>query len=158
MECRAAADPELRFSPSGAAVARIRTVASSRKKQDDGSWVDDKLCWMDVSAFGKLAENIAESVEKGDLLTIVGRLVTDEWNDRETGEKRSRLNLLADQVSVSLRFRTVRHGDGKADRSSSGGDDPWAGDPWAGAPQQNQQNQQQQQQSGATGSPEEPPF
>lgn len=109
MECNLAADPELRFAQNGTAVARLRTVANSRKRMDDGTWVDDKTCWIDVSVFGKLAENVAESAQKGDMLTVVGRLVTDEWEDRESGERRSKLNLLADQVAVSLRFRTVRH-------------------------------------------------
>lgn len=121
MEGRAGADPDLRFSPNGTAVAHLRVAASSYKPGDsEGQWVEDKTCWVDVSAFGGLAENIAESVVRGDLLTIVGKLVTDEWNDRQTGEKRSRLSVLADSVAVSLKFRTVRHGEGRAERQSGG--------------------------------------
>jgi single-strand DNA-binding protein len=128
MECRAAADPELRFSPSGVAVSRIRTVSSSRKRLDDGSWVDDKTCWLDVTCFKQLAENVAESVAKGDLLVVTGKLQTDEWEDRETGQKRSATKMIADSVAVSLAFRTVKHGSSSgASRSSTPDDD----DPFA---------------------------
>jgi single-strand DNA-binding protein len=108
MECRATADPELRFGPSGTAVAKIRTASSKRKQDDNGQWVDDKVCYLDVTCFGKVAENVAESVVKGDQLVITGTLQTDEWNDRETGEKRSKIACTAWTVAVSLATRGRR--------------------------------------------------
>ena len=144
MEARAAADPELRFASSGIAVARIRTVCSSRKRQDDGTWVDDKNCWLDVTCFKKLAENVAESVAKGDLLVITGKLQTDEWEDKDTGAKRSQIKMIADTVAVSLAFRTVRHGEGKAERSTGPDDD----DPFATPSSQ----------SGQSAQSDDPPF
>lgn len=128
MECRAVADPELRFGPSGTAVAKIRTASSKRKQDDNGQWVDDKVCYLDVTCFGKVAENVAESVVRGDQLVITGTLQTDEWNDRETGEKRSKIACTAWTVAVSLAWRTVRHGEGRAERETA---PPSSGDPWA---------------------------
>lgn len=131
IEGRCAIDPELRYAPSGIAVTRLRLVASSRKKDENDQWVDDRQLWIDVTAFRQLAENVAESVAKGDLVVVNGKLQTDEWE--KDGEKRSKIALLADSVSVSLAFRTVRHGEGKAARSTS---TEQANDPWASSPSQ----------------------
>jgi len=145
LEGRLAADPELRFSSGGLAIGRLRMVASSRKKNDNGEWVDDKTLWIDVTCFGRLAENTIESTAKGDLLTVVGRLQTEEWQDRESGEKRSKTAMVADSVSASLAFRTIKHGEGQAQRSSGQGERSRpADDPWATGP--------------ATGSNDDPPF
>lgn len=133
LEGRLAADPELRFATSGLAVGRLRMVASSRKKNDAGEWVDDKTLWIDVTCFGRVAENVAESTEKGDLLTVVGRLQTEEWTN-DDGEKRSKIALVADSVACSLAFRTIPHGAGRAQRSEGSQAGRPADDPWASAP------------------------
>jgi single-strand DNA-binding protein len=128
VECRAAADPELRFAPSGVAVARLRVVASDRRKNDQGEWEDADTLWLDVTAFKQLAENVAESVEKGDLLVITGKIRTEQWENAD-GEKRSKIAMIADTVSASMQFRTLPHGAGRASRSSepaASRDDPWA--------------------------------
>lgn len=141
MECRAVDDAELRFTPSGMAVAKIRCVASSRKKVNEGGeekWVDDKTCWLDVTAFKQQAENVAESVTKGTQLIVRGRLVTESWDDKETGAKRSKVTCLADDIGVAVRFDPVKVM--KAERAAGPAAEP-TDDPWA-AP------------SGA----EEPPF
>src|SRR5690348_6113573 len=91
-EFRAAADPNLRFAPSGTAVCDVRAVASSRKKQGD-EWVDDKTCWVRLTGFKRVAENMAESIEKGDLITVTGKVSTDEWEDKE-GQKRTTVNIV----------------------------------------------------------------
>lgn len=106
-EFRAAADPELRFSPSGIAVARLRAVASSRKKLDDGTWIDDKTVWVNLTAFKKVAENMAESFQKGDLLVVTGKLQIDEWEDREGG-KRTSVDILIDTIGHSTAFNPSR--------------------------------------------------
>jgi single-strand DNA-binding protein len=93
--------------------------------------VDDKTLWIDVTCFGRLAENVIESTRKGDLLTVVGRLQTDNWETKE-GEKRSKIALVADSAAASLAFRTIPHGAGQAERS--GGQQQQsrpAADPWA---------------------------
>ena len=126
IEGRMVADPELRFAPSGIAVAKFRLVASSRKKNESGEWVDDRTLWINVTSFKQLAEHVAESLGKGDLVVCTGRLQTDEWTT-ESGEKRSQTALVADTVGASLQFRTIKHGEGQVARSSG----QQANDPWA---------------------------
>jgi single-strand DNA-binding protein len=147
LEGRLAADPELRFSTSGLAIGSLRMVTSSRKKNDAGEWVDDKTLWIDVTCFGRVAENTIESTAKGDLLTVVGRLQTENWETKE-GEKRSKIALVADSIAASLAFRTIPHGAGKAERSSGKAPDRPADDPWASQPAS----------STAGGFSDDPPF
>lgn len=119
IEGRVVADPELRFSPSGVAVGSMRIVAASRKQNPETKeWEDDKTLWMNVSCFKTLAENVAESVAKGDMVVVTGRIFTDEWTSPE-GEKRSAVKMNADTVSVSLQWRTVPHGGGRTERTSA---------------------------------------
>lgn len=128
-EFRLAADPELRFTPSGKAVANVRLVASSRKKEGD-EWVDDKVLWINGSAWDKAAENIAESLSKGDLVLVQGQIQTREWTDKDDN-KRTSIELLIREIGPSLRFATARPV--KAERAAapaaSGAEDPWAGPP-----------------------------
>jgi len=133
MEGTLVADPELRFSPSGVAVGSFRLAANGRKfDKDKNEWVDDKVLWMRVVCFRQLAENAVESLRKGDLAVVIGKINTDEWEDAD-GNKRSAVQLVADSVAASLQFRTVTHGEGRASRSTGSvdrTDDPWA----SGAP------------------------
>lgn len=124
---RLAAEPELRFSQAGKAIARLRVVASDRRKNDNtGEWEDSDTLWLDVTCFDKLAENVCESVAKGDLLLVSGRLRTEEWNDRDSGAKRSKITLLADAVGASLQFRQIPHGSAQRSGSRSEGLRPQA--------------------------------
>lgn len=129
IEGRVVADPELRFSASGVGVCNFTIVASDRKKNEAGVWEDSGVLFQRCAAFKTLAENCAESIQKGDLVTVVGKLSQREWTDKE-GAKRTSYDLAADSVSVSLQFRVVPHGAGKAERGSAA---PAAADPWAGA-------------------------
>jgi single-strand DNA-binding protein len=132
-EFRAVADAELRFAPSGVAVAKVRAVASKQKKNDAGEWVDDKDCWVSVVAFKRLAENMAESILKGDLFVVVGKINTEDWEDKD-GNKRTSINVVADHIGPSLTFnpaipqRTERAsgGGGGGSKASSQDGDPWA--------------------------------
>lgn len=137
-EFRVVADPELRFSPGGTAVANIRLVANSRKKVND-EWVDDKVVWLRAVAFKTMAENIAESIEKGHLVTVTGRLQTEEYESN--GEKRQAYTVLIDTIGPSLAFRSAKvaasntgartggGGGGQQQQSSQSSGD--GGDPWA---------------------------
>ena len=110
IECRVAAEPELRFAQSGTAICRLRVVAADRRlNQQTNEWEDGDTLWLDVTAFKQLAENTVESVAKGDLLLIQGKLKTEEWQDRETGQKRSKVSLIADTIAASLAFRVLPH-------------------------------------------------
>lgn len=141
IECRLAADPDLKFSQSGTAVARLRVVAADRRRNEQsGEWEDGDTLWLDVTCFKQLAENVVESVAKGDLLLIQGKLKTEEWTDRESGQKRSKIAMIADTVAASLQFRTLPHaGATHAQRAANpvtqayGAGDPAArSNPWAG--------------------------
>jgi single-strand DNA-binding protein len=136
-EFRVAADPVLRFAPSGMAICKLRAVASSRKKVDD-EWVDDKSCWVNLTGFKKAAENMAESFVKGDLVTVTGRLQTEDWEDND-GNKRTSVEVVVDSIGAAVTWtpakiaRTERSssssssGGGGVSRSSSADTvDPWA--------------------------------
>ncbi len=98
-------DPELRFTPSGAAVANF-TVAVNRRFKNGDRW-EDKLdgffrcsCWRDM------AENAAESLRKGTRVVVVGRLSQRSWEDQE-GNKRSAVEVQVDEVAPSLKWATA---------------------------------------------------
>jgi single-strand DNA-binding protein len=119
------ADPELKYSQgeNPMALARVRLVANSRKKVD-GEWIDDKTLWMSGTAFGKVAENIAESVVKGSRVVVIGRLHTEEWE--KDGNKRSATALIIDKFAIDLMFDPAKSY--KRDAPQQGGNqssDPW---------------------------------
>jgi single-strand DNA-binding protein len=97
-------DPELRFSQSGKAVIKIACIAKKRVRDSNGEWTDGDPCFLDVTAFGKIAENAAESIVKGATITVDGVLEQQHWDDKETGEKRSKYAVVADSVSMSLKW------------------------------------------------------
>jgi single-strand DNA-binding protein len=139
VEGRITGDPELRFTQSGDAVASFTVASNDRKKGDDGKWVDaGETLFLRVSVWRQYAENVAESLVKGDSVIVTGRLGQRSYTDRE-GAKRTSYEIQADDIAVPLRFRTVRHGEGRAERGSQhqAADDPWAapasagGDPWS---------------------------
>lgn len=139
IEGRLGADPDLRFSPSGTAVASLRIVAADRRRKADGSgWEDSDTLWFDAACFGTVAENVAESLQRGDDVVMLGKWHTEEWEDRE-GQKKSKISFICNAIGPSLRFRSTPHGAGKAERSSSSssGNDPWSSDSGAGTPAAN---------------------
>jgi single-strand DNA-binding protein len=111
-------DPELRFTPGGAAVANFTVAVNQRRPNQDGGW-DDKLdgffrcnCWREM------AENVAESLQKGSRVVVVGRLQQRSWEDQE-GNKRSVVEVQVDEVGPSLRWATATVT--KSNRSTGGG-------------------------------------
>lgn len=136
-EFRVVADPELRFTPSGKAVGNVRLVANSRKKNEAGEWVDDKVVWLNGTIWEQPAENMVESIEKGSLVEVRGRLETREYEDRE-GNKRQSFDLLLDSITPSIKYATAKvtkvERSGGTSGSSGGGaaapaappEDPWA--------------------------------
>lgn len=97
------ADPELRFSPSGAAVADF-TIASTPRRFDKNAneWRDGETLFMRCSIWREAAENVAESLRKGMRVIAVGNLVQRSWDDRE-GNKRTTVELQVEEVGPSLR-------------------------------------------------------
>lgn len=118
-------DPELRFSANGTAVVKMSVVSNDRRKDGD-QWVDANTTWWDVTAFKRLAENVAESLTKGSRVVIVGRLSQRTWETPE-GEKCSRMELLADHVAVDLVWDPVTVKRGQPAGQPQQQDDPWAG-------------------------------
>ncbi len=110
------ADPELRFTPSGAAVANF-TVASTPRTFDrqTNEWKDSDTLFMRCSIWREAAENVAESLTKGTRVIVSGRLVQRSYETRE-GEKRTVVELQVDEVGPSLRYASA-----KVTRSQRGG-------------------------------------
>jgi single-strand DNA-binding protein len=95
-------DPELRFTPGGAAVANFG-VAWNQKGRDGA---EDKVSFFDVTCWRQLAENVSDSLTKGARVVIHGRLDQRSWENQE-GEKRSKVEVVADDVAPSLKWATV---------------------------------------------------
>ena len=93
-----ARDPELRYTPQGKAVANFTVAANRRYEKDDGEKVD-QVAFVDVSVWNRLAETCAEYLRKGRAVLVSGRLVQDNWQDKETGKQRSKLKVVAQQVT-----------------------------------------------------------
>ena len=143
-------DPELRFTPSGAAVANF-TVASTPRSFDKQSneWKDSDTLFMRCSVWREAAENVAESLTKGMRVLVQGRLVQRSYETRE-GEKRTVVELQVDEVGPSLRYASAKvtraqrsggggggfsgggaSGGGASGGGSSGGGGGFDNDPWA---------------------------
>lgn len=110
------ADPELRFTPSGAAVANF-TVASTPRTFDrqTNDWKDGEALFMRCNIWRDAAENVAESLTKGSRVIVSGRLKQRSYETRE-GEKRTIVELEVDEIGPSLRYATA-----KVNRASRGG-------------------------------------
>ena len=145
------ADPELRFTPSGAAVANF-TVASTPRSFDrqTGEWKDGEALFLRCNIWRQAAENVAETLTRGMRVVVAGRLRQRSFETRE-GEKRTVVELEVDEIGPSLRYATakvnkVSRGSGSGgygSGGSAGSDDPWGSAPAAGT---------------SGGSDDEPPF
>lgn len=133
------ADPELRFTPSGAAVANF-TVASTPRTFDkqSGEWKDGDALFLRCNIWRQAAENVAETLTRGARVIVNGRLKQRSYETRE-GEKRTVVELEVDEVGPSLKYATAKVN--KVSRSSDTGgaqsapsDDPWGSAPAASAP------------------------
>lgn len=133
------ADPELRFTPAGAAVANF-TVASTPRTFDKraNEWKDGEALFLRCQVWREAAENVAESLTRGSRVIVSGRLKQRSYETRE-GEKRTVVELEVDEIGPSLRYATAKPN--KVNRGGGGGfsgtpaNKP-ADDPWGAAPQQ----------------------
>ncbi len=135
-------DPELRFTPSGAAVANFRIASTPRTfDRQTNEWKDGEALFLSCSVWRQAAENVAESLQKGMRVVIQGRLKQRSYETRE-GEKRTVVELEVEEVGPSLKYATAkvarvqRSGGGGGysggGNSGGGGDDPWASSPAQG--------------------------
>ncbi|WP_189041623.1 single-stranded DNA-binding protein [Micromonospora sonchi] len=155
-------DPELRFTPSGAAVAKFR-VASTPRFMDraSGEWKDGEPLFLSCTVWRQAAEHVAESLQRGARVIVSGRLRQRSYETRE-GEKRTVIELEVDEIGPSLRYATAKvqkmsrsGGSGGGFGGSGGGGGQGGGgnfdDPWASAAPAPAR-------SGGTNFEEEPPF
>ncbi|MFF4594846.1 single-stranded DNA-binding protein [Amycolatopsis sp. CA-161197] len=156
-------DPELRFTPSGAAVANF-TVASTPRTLDrqSGEWKDGEALFLRCNIWRQAAENVAESLTRGARVVVQGRLKQRSFETKE-GEKRTVVELEVDEIGPSLRYATAKvnkvsrgggggdfgGGGGGGNRGGGGGGGMPADDPWGSAPPAG---------GGGGGFADEPPF
>ncbi|MGH2573415.1 MAG: single-stranded DNA-binding protein [Actinomycetota bacterium] len=100
-------DPELRYTPNGAALVKFGVAVSRRIRDESGQWKDADTSFFDVTAWRTLAENVAESLTQGTRVVVVGRLRTNTWETAE-GEKRSKVEIEAEEVAPSLKWATAK--------------------------------------------------
>ncbi len=100
-------DPELRYTPNGAAVAKFRVAVNRRYKDQSGEWKDGDTSYFTVNAWRTLAENVAESLTRGANVIVVGRLQQRSWETQD-GEKRTVIEIEADEIGPSLRWATAK--------------------------------------------------
>lgn len=86
-------DPELRYTPKGTAVAKLG-LAINRQWKDEAGNQKEEVTFVDVDAFGRQAEVISQYVKKGRPILVEGRLKLDQWDDKQTGQKKSRLGVV----------------------------------------------------------------
>jgi single-strand DNA-binding protein len=132
-------DPELRFTPSGAAVANFRIASTPRTfDRQTNEWKDGDALFLSCSVWRQAAENVAESLQRGMRVIVQGRLKQRSYETRE-GEKRTVIELEVDEVGPALAFATAKvtrasrsgggggySGGGQSRPQSGGGNDPWA--------------------------------
>ena len=126
-------DPELRFTPSGAAVANFGIAVNRRwMNRKTNEWEED-VSFFDVVCWRELAENVTESIAKGTRVMISGRLDQRSWETQE-GDKRSKVEIVADEIGPSLRWATAQVS--KTERREGGADyHDQQGEAYAPAPQ-----------------------
>ena len=107
-------DPEVRYTPKGTAIAKLGMAINRTWKTDTGE-TKEEVTFVDVDAFGRQAEVISQYLKKGRPILVEGRLKLDQWDDKQTGQKRSRLGV----VLEGFQFLDSGRGDGGGGRGPS---------------------------------------
>src|SRR4051794_21431821 len=135
-------DPELRFTPSGAAVANFRIASTPRTyDRQSGEWKDGESLFLSCSVWRQAAENVAESLQKGMRVIVQGRLKSRSYETRE-GERRTVFEVDVDEIGPALKYATAKvtrtsggggggysGGNNQPAQGGSGGGDPWGAPP-----------------------------
>jgi single-strand DNA-binding protein len=101
--------PELRFTPQGVAMSKFRVASTPRVfDRNRNEYRDGDPLFLSCTAWRDLAEHVAESLTKGARVVVVGRLRLSQWEDKESGQKRSMIQLDVDEVGPSLKFATAQ--------------------------------------------------
>lgn len=110
-------DPEIKYTPTGTPVAKFSLATNERYKDKAGEW-QDRTEWHSIVAFQRLAEIVGEYVKKGSKIYIEGRLQTSSWEDKQSGEKKYRTEIIANDLVLLDRKGEV-DGEGRASRGAS---------------------------------------
>ncbi len=102
-----ARDPELRFTPSGQALASFGLAVNRRWQNRQTQEWEEVVSFIDVTVWGQQAENVAQSLAKGSRVMVSGRFEQQSWEDKGGGGKRSKIVVIADEVAPSLRWATA---------------------------------------------------
>jgi single-strand DNA-binding protein len=125
-------NPELRFTPTGTAVTRFRIASTPRYQDQAGQWKDGDTLFLTCTAWRQLAENVAESLEKGARVIVTGRLAQRSY-DTEDG-KRTVYEVQADDAGASLRTASAKVTKTTRTRADGTGGEPAAADGYCGEP------------------------
>lgn len=145
-------EPELRFTPSGQAVANFGVAVNRRWQNRQTQEWEEAVSFFDITAWAQLAENVAETVGKGTRVTVTGRLDQRSWETQD-GDKRSKVEIVADDVAISLRWATA---DVMRNERSDGGGGGYNGGGGGQAPAR--QGGGGQQNNAPAYNPDEEPF
>ena len=113
-------DPELRYTPKGTAIAKIGLAVNRNWTSETGE-KKEEVTFVDVDAFGKQAEVIGQYLKKGRPIMVEGRLKLDQWDDKQTGQKRSRLGVVLEQFQF---IDSGRGGENQGGQAGHGGGEP----------------------------------
>lgn len=116
------ADPDLRFTASGTAMAKIRVACGERKKDDLGNWVDGDTTFIDCTVWGHVAESAVEQISKGSKVVVIGKLKSSTVE--KDGHKTTYFDVQVDSIAVDIRKFQKAEAAVKSDTS-----DPWGREP-----------------------------
>ncbi len=132
-------DPELRYTPSGAALASFGVAVNRRWRDAQSNDWKESVSFLDVVCWKEMADNVCESLSKGTRIVVTGRLEQRSWEDND-GNKKSKVEIVADEVGPSLRWASAeitknerRTPDGQGGQGGQGGYRPAQNSPAAGA-------------------------
>ena len=112
-------DPEVTFTPNGTAVANFRLAVTPRVREGD-QWKDGETSFFRITAWRDLATHLADSLSKGDRVIVLGQLRTRSWEDKDSGERRSVVEVTAEEVGPSLKWATAKPERTKANGRKAG--------------------------------------
>lgn len=137
--------PELKFGQSGKAVATFSVVTDRRQlNRQTNEWESTGTTWWRCVAFGELAENLCETfADKGAAVIVFGRVEEETWNDKQSGQKRSAMKVVVEEIGPSLKYATAKVTKAQRSGGNGGGGQGQGGRPqqnsggWGGQPSQN---------------------